>query len=309
MQKPVLVIGGPTASGKSGLGIAIAEELSGTVINGDSMQVYRGLPVLTAQPSAEDCAKVPHRLYAALAPMEVCSAARWRDMAFDEIRKVQDEGRLPIIVGGTGFYIKTLLLGISPIPDIPLSFREEAAALQRKLGNPGFHQELTKHDPIIAAKLDPFNTQRLVRAWEVLQATGKSLAEWQALPRIGTPEDLSFLTVVLNPPRAALYAACNGRFEKMLAMGALDEVRKFSAQTPAGTALSKALGYPELVAHLAGKISLTEAVTLAQQSTRNYAKRQTTWFRHQIQADIILESADPAPLLSRLKEYNISHNL
>ncbi len=300
-MQPVLIIVGPTASGKSGLAVAVAEALSGAVINADSMQMYQGLPILTAQPSAADYAKAPHRLYAALPPADICSAARWRDMAQDEIRKAQAENRLPVIVGGTGFYIKTLLLGISPIPDIPASFRHEAAALQKELGNPGFHQELARRDPAIAAKLDPLNTQRLIRAFEVLAATGKSLAEWQAVPRIGPPEDLRFLTVVLQPPRALLYAACDGRFGQMLERGALEEARTFSEQVPDNTALSKALGYPELLAHLAGKTSLADAVTLAQQSTRNYAKRQVTWFRHQIQADMVLESPDPAPLLARLK--------
>ena len=282
MKKTVLIIGGPTASGKSGLAVAVAEARSGVVINGDLMQVYRGLPLLTAQPSPADQIKVPHRLYAVLPPAEICSAAHWRDLALAEIRRAQEEDKAPIIVGGTGFYLKTLLQGISPIPDIPPAFRAEAAALQKELGNPRFHQELAKRDPATAAKLDPLNTQRLVRAWEVLLATGKSLAEWQAVPRVGPPEDLRFLTVILQPPRALLYAACNNRFEDMIEKGALEEVQQFHKQAPADTALSKALGYPELLAHLAEKTSLAEAIKLAQQSTRNYAKRQTTWFRHQI---------------------------
>jgi tRNA dimethylallyltransferase len=301
MKKLVVIIGGPTASGKSGLALAVAEALNGTVINADSMQLYQGLPLLTAQPSGMDCARAPHRLYAVLKATEVCSAARWRDLALDEIRKAQAEDRLPVIVGGTGFYLRTLLLGISPIPEIPLSFRHEAAALQKEMGNPRFHEELAKRDPLTAAKLDPFNTQRLVRAWEVFHATGKSLAEWQAAPRTGTPEDLRFLTVTLQPPRALLYAACNSRFHQMLDRGALEEAINFRELAPANTPLSGALGYPELLAHLAGKISLAEAIPLAQQSTRNYAKRQTTWFRHQIKADIVLESPAPAELLSRLK--------
>jgi tRNA dimethylallyltransferase len=301
MKKPALIIGGPTASGKSGLAVAVAEALNGVIINADSMQIYQGLPILTAQPSQADCAKVPHKLYAALSATEVCSAARWRDLALGEIREAQENERLPVIVGGTGFYLKTLLEGISPIPDIPPEFRTEAAALQKELGNPRFHQELARRDPLTASKLDPLNTQRVVRAFEVLLATGKSLAEWQAVPRIGPPQDLRFLTVTLQPPRDLLYASCNSRFSNMLDRGALEEAKKFSGQASANSALSKALGYPELLAHLAGKTSLAEAVTLAQQSTRNYAKRQTTWFRHQIKADLVLESADPAPLLSRVK--------
>jgi tRNA dimethylallyltransferase len=300
MEK-VLIIGGPTASGKSGLALAVAEASNGTVINADSMQVYAGLPIITAQPSRADMEKAPHRLYAALSPAEVCSAASWRELALREIRTAQAGGRLPVIVGGTGFYIKTLLEGMSPIPDIPARFRAEAAALQKELGNAAFHQELARRDPLTAAKLDPFNTQRLVRAFEVLLGTGKSLAEWQSAPRTGPPDGLRFLTAVLQPPREILYAACDARFSTMLATGALEEAREFSERVTADTALSKALGYPELRAHLAGKTSLEEAAALARQSTRNYAKRQTTWFRNQIQADVILESPDPAPLFARLQ--------
>jgi tRNA dimethylallyltransferase len=301
MQNLVLIIAGPTASGKSGLALAVAEAMNGTVINADSMQVYNGLPILTAQPGADDFAKAPHKLYGVLAPTDICSAARWREMALAEIRLAQQESRLPVITGGTGLYIKTLLEGLSPIPDIPAHFREEAAALQRQLGNPGFHQELAKRDPLTASKLDPLNTQRVVRAVEVLLATGKGLAAWQALPRIGPPEDLRFITVVLAPPREQLYAACDGRFDKMLASGALQEARDFNQHTPQQTSLSKALGYPELLAHLAGALSLGEAAQQARQSTRNYAKRQTTWFRHQVKTDIVLDNPAPEPLLSYLK--------
>ncbi|MBU6474352.1 MAG: tRNA (adenosine(37)-N6)-dimethylallyltransferase MiaA [Alphaproteobacteria bacterium] len=296
----VLVIGGPTASGKSGLALAVTAARNGVVINADSMQVYDGLPLLTAQPSAEEKAEVPHRLYAALPPDEVCSAARWTNMAIGEIRAAQAEGRLPVIVGGTGFYIKTLLEGISPIPDVPESFRQEAIALQKELGHPAFHAELARRDPETAAKLDPFNTQRLVRAWEVLAATGKSLSTWQAAPRVKPPADLAFLTVTLLPPRETLYAACDGRFGKMLEAGALEEAKAFMEKETDGMALSKALGYPELKAHIAGQATREEATRLAQQSTRNYAKRQTTWFRHQIKADIVLESPDPAPFFNNL---------
>lgn len=301
MKNFVLIIGGPTASGKSGLALAAAEALNGTVINADSMQVYNGLPILTAQPGADDLAKVPHKLYGTLAPTETCSAARWREMALSEIRAAQKEKRLPVIVGGTGLYIKALLEGLSPIPDIPTHFREEAIALQKQLGNPGFNQELAKRDPDTAAKLDPLNTQRNVRAFEVLLATGKGLAEWQSIPRIGPPEDLKFITIVLAPDRARLYAACDGRFSKMLQRGALEEAKDFHQRVPQHTSLSKALGYPELLAHLDEKISLAEAATQAQQSTRNYAKRQMTWFRHQVKPDIVLDKQEAAPLLSYLK--------
>lgn len=302
--QPVLIIGGPTASGKSGLALAAADALNGTIINADSMQLYDGLHLLTAQPPADDRARAPHRLYAALAPDDICTAARWRDMALQEIRTAQATGRLPIIAGGTGFYIKTLLDGISPIPDVPAEYREKAAALQKELGNPGFHEALKKRDPATAANLDPFNTQRNVRAWEVLDATGRGLAEWQAAPREKPPADLRFLTVTLMPPREVLYTACDTRFSAMLAAGALDEARTFHDKTRGRTdiPLAKALGYPELVAHLSGAISLDEARQQAELSTRHYAKRQVTWFRHQIAADLVLSSPDAPALLSWFKK-------
>jgi tRNA dimethylallyltransferase len=298
---PVLVIGGPTASGKSGLALAAAAALSGVVINGDAMQVYDGLPLLTAQPAAADVTLAPHRLYGVLPPTEVCSAARWRDMALAEIEKALAENKFPIIVGGTGFYLKTLLKGISPIPDIPHEFRHRISLLQKEMGNPRFHAELAKRDPVMASRLHPFNTQRLIRAWEVLEATGKSLAEWQALPPVPPPANLRFLMVTLLPPREKLYAACNGRFAQMLDHGALEEAKKFKEQNLPDAALSKALGYPELAAHLDGRTTLEEAITAAQQSTRHYAKRQVTWFRHQIKADHLLEAPESQKLLAWLK--------
>jgi len=297
----VLVVGGPTASGKSGLAAALAEKLAGIVINADSMQIYDGLPILTAQPAAEDKARAPHRLYGVLAPEETCSAARWREMVLAEIHTAQAGGHVPVVAGGTGFYIKALLEGMSPIPDVPAHFREEAIRKQQELGNPAFHAALAKRDLQTAAKLDPLNTQRLVRAWEVLEATGQSLAAWQEAPRIGPPEDLRFVVITLHPPRETLYAACDGRFTAMLAAGALEEARAFkAAAADMPRALDKALGYPELAAHLGGEISLDEAAGQARLSTRHYAKRQVTWFRHQITADIVLEKPDAAPVLQKL---------
>lgn len=287
--QPVLIIGGPTASGKSGMAVSIASLLSGIVINGDSMQIYQGLPILTAQPEQEDAARAPHRLYAALSPDDACSAARWRDMALTEIAGAHAGRKLPVIVGGTGLYLKTLLKGISPVPDIPHEFRDKATALQKELGNPGFHRALALRDPDTASRLDPLNTQRLVRAWEVLDATGKGLAHWQSAPPVPPPAHLRFVTVTLLPPRVKLYAACDARFERMLERGVLEEVRQFKNTR---SALAKALGYADLSAHLEGKTSLAAAVAAAQQATRRYAKRQVTWFRHQTAADLTFETPD-----------------
>jgi tRNA dimethylallyltransferase len=244
-SKTVVVIGGPTASGKSGLALDIARRKNGAVINADSMQIYDGLPLLTAQPEAEDKEEAPHALYGALAPQDICTAARWRDMALAEIERFSAEGKLPIIVGGTGFYIKTLLQGISPIPEIAPGIREKLIARQKEMGNPAFHAALAKIDPATALKLDPFNTQRVVRAWEVLEGTGKSLAEWQSVPPVPPPAHLKFITVALLPPREILY-------------------KKLRQPFPANAAKRRACGNPGLSRKIQGRIAARECPWLRQ---------------------------------------------
>lgn len=300
-RQTVVVIGGPTASGKSGLALAVAQAANGTVINADSMQVYNGLARLSAQPPAADTAAAPHRLYGVLPPSEICSAVRWRDMALDEIARAQGEGRLPVIAGGTGFYIRTLTDGISPMPEVSPHLRVQLAAEIAAEGNENFHKRLAAQDPVMAARLHPGNTQRLIRAMEVLMHTGKSLAEWQALPPTGTPAHLRFIKVALLPPRNVLYTRCNARFLQMMGDGVLEEVESFPPpQKDAAWPLHKALGYPELRAYLDGKLSRSDAIIAAQQSTRHYAKRQVTWFRNQMAADIVLETPDAAAILAAL---------
>jgi tRNA dimethylallyltransferase len=294
-QHAVIVIGGPTAGGKSALALAVAEKISGTIINADSLQIYDGLPILTAQPTAEEKAKAPHALYGALPPHAMASAARWRDMALAEIGKAHAAGRIPVIVGGTGLYINALLKGLSPMPEVSGDIRTRAAARQKELGNPAFHDELKKRDPVTAARLDPMNTQRNVRAWEVLEATGRPLAEWQSRPPVPPPAHLRFVTAVLSPPREELYRRCDARFDAMLKAGALEETRAF---TRTDSPLARALGYAELSAHLRDEMSLDAAATATRQATRNYAKRQVTWFRHQWTPDIVLDRPDPGRILA-----------
>jgi tRNA dimethylallyltransferase len=302
---PVVVIGGPTASGKSALAMAVAEEFGGTIINADSMQVYRELAVLTARPGPPDLVRAPHRLYGILGVAERCSAARWRDLAVAEIAASHRARRLPILVGGTGLYLKALLDGLSPIPDIPPAIRAAALSRMAEQGAPAFHAELERRDPVMAARLQPQDRQRLVRAWEVLEATGRSLAEWQReLPRPGPGDPLlAPLVFVLEPPRDALYAACDSRLAAMLAAGALDEVAALDrlGLAPALPAL-KAVGVPELLAHLRGELALPAALAAAQQATRRYAKRQITWFRHQMPtAQRLVPTGIGAQYLERLK--------
>lgn len=282
--RPALVVAGPTASGKSGLALRLACELGGVVINADSMQVYAGLPILTAQPSDADQAEAPHRLYGILSPAEICSAARWRDLAAAEMEAAWGAGRLPIVVGGTGLYIRSLMRGLSPIPDIPDPIRNAARARMAEMGNAAFHAALAERDPVMAARLEVGDSQRLSRAWEVLEATGRSLAEWQAEPMTGGVP-AHWFTIALLPERDRLYAACDRRFRAMVKAGALDEAAAVArlGLDPALPAM-KALGLRELTAYLAGEMALETAIAAACQATRNYAKRQRTWFRHQLNA-------------------------
>ena len=276
----VVVVGGPTASGKSALALALAERLDGVVINADSMQLYRELRLLTARPDEAALARAPHRLYGGIPGDRPCSAGRWRDLALAEIASAHAAGRRSIVVGGTGLYLHGLMTGIADIPPIPAGVRTAAAAHHRALGGAAFRAELAVRDPASAARLAPGDTQRLIRAWEVVEATGRPIGDWQA-ETLPPPSHLRFSVVVLMAPRVAVYRACDRRLEAMVKAGALDEVRELLALGyPPDLPVMKALGVSELAAALRGQLTLAEAVAKAQQATRRYAKRQLTWFRH-----------------------------
>lgn len=294
------MVAGPTASGKSALASALGREFDGVVINADSMQVYRGVPILTAQPSLEEQAALPHKLYGVFEPGDLCSAGIWRGLAAEACHAAWADGKLPVVVGGTGLYLRSLVEGLSPIPDIPDDVRESSRALFAELGNARFHERLSRRDPVMVARLDPGNSQRLMRAWEVIEATGRSLADWQGDPREGGLDARS-ATILLTPPREPLYANCDRRLELMLEAGALDEVAAL-AELGLDPALPvmKALGVAEFSAHLRGELSLAEALSLAQQATRRYAKRQLTWFRHQLIPEIRLEEKFSESLLEKI---------
>ena len=292
---PVLVIGGPTASGKSGLALAWAKRANGVVINADSMQVYADLRVVTARPSAADESEAPHLLSGVVPASVRMSAARWRELALAEIDRAHGAGALPIVVGGTGLYLRSLMQGLSDIPDIPADVRQAAMDLQAEIGSPALHARLAAIDPATAARLHPTDSQRLIRAWEVIQATGRSISDWQADPPTDVPTNLSFTTLVVEPPRPRLYAQCDQRFLTMLAQGAEAEVAALMEQglDPALPAM-KALGVPEIAAILSGTLDRETAIAKAQQLTRNYAKRQLTWFRNQMPAAVRLDSTELA---------------
>lgn len=261
--------------------MGIAKEKNGVVINSDSLQIYDALPLLTAQPSAEDKAQVPHRLYAFLKPMEKYSAKQWRNDAIREISAAFDAGLYPVIVGGTGLYLKALVEGLSPMPDVAPEIRAEAMALQKELGNPAFHGALANLDPVMAARLNPNDTQRLIRAYEVIKGTGESLAVWQAAPGEGAPADWRFRIIVKSPERAELHRRCDYRFDQMMEQGALEEVRDH-VNLPNEAPATHTLGFHPLQAHLRGELSLDEAVIRSKAETRQYVKRQDTWFHNQV---------------------------
>src|SRR5690625_1029391 len=219
-----LVVAGPTASGKSALALRLAEELRGAVVNADSLQVYRELRILTARPSDRDMARVPHRLYGILSAQEQCTAGRWRELALREMNDLKEEGRLPIVTGGTGLYLKALEEGLYQIPPVPAAVRKEAEALLASGRRERLRNELAEGDPDTYARLHPNDSQRLLRAWEVLRATGRALSDWQKEPA-AAPAPWRFAWIVLLPPREELYASIDRRFEAMVEAGALDEVK------------------------------------------------------------------------------------
>jgi tRNA dimethylallyltransferase len=291
MSESVVIIAGPTASGKSALAIDVAKEFNGVIINADSMQVYRELDILSARPPERDLAQAPHRLYGILAPDDPCSVGRWLELAVAEIKTAWAHGQLPLVVGGTGMYLKALQEGLAPIPDVPAATREEATALHGKLGGEAFRDELAKLDPDAAQRLPAGDTQRLIRAFEVALATGRPLSDWQKDHPSEPPLDANFAVIVLSPERDVLYEGVNQRFDWMMENGALDEVRAMEklGLDPTLPAM-KAVGVPELRRALAGESDMESAREDAKRATRQFAKRQMTWLRNQLEADLPLSA-------------------
>jgi tRNA dimethylallyltransferase len=274
-----LIVAGPTASGKSALALALGQRVGGTIINADSMQVYSELRVLTARPSPEDEALVPHALYGVRPAAEAGNAAWWRTEALAAMQAARSRGSIPILTGGTGLYFSALTDGLADVPDPGSEARAEARRLLRELGPEALHAGLAKVDPATAARLSPNDGQRIARGWEVWRATGMGLAAWQS--RKLPPAPWRFFAVCLEPPREALRAAIATRFAAMLAAGAIEEVRSLLALDldPALPAM-RAHGVPELSAHLRGTMSLEAAGRRIELVTGQYTKRQATWFRH-----------------------------
>ncbi len=299
---PVVVIGGPTASGKSALALALAGQLRGTIINADALQCYRDLAILTARPDAAAQVRAPHRLYGFLDAAERGSAGGWRALAMVEIAAARSAESLPIVVGGTGLYLRALRRGLAPFPEIPEKIGEEAAALHRTLGGVAFREQLAELDPEAARRLHAGDTQRLVRAYAVVRATGVSIGAWRDEPHPASP--YRFATILMMPARDRLYAACDLRFAAMIDRGALTEAATIAERgLDRGLPAMKAVGLPELLSHLRGESTLAEAVGAGQRATRRYAKRQMTWFRHQSQPDLILDEQFSESLLRRSRQF------
>ena len=289
------LIAGPTASGKSALALQLAVQSGGVIVNADSAQIYRDLPILSAAPSGAERTRAEHRLYGVLDGGQPCSAADWAEMASREIAEIHQTGGLPIIVGGTGLYIRTLLDGIAPVPPIDATVRQDVRSATTEEN----HRRLAKLDPEAAGSLNPADTTRIARSLEVVLSTGKRLSEWQNERQGGIGECIELAPMLLLPPRDWLYARCDERFEQMIQAGAAEEVeallkRKLDPSFP----VMRAIGVREIAACLDGDLTREEAVAAGQQATRRYAKRQYTWFAHQPPQDWprFREPIDPTTL-------------
>ena len=289
----IWLIAGPTASGKSALGLRLAQAIGGEIVGADALQLYRDLPILSAAPTPAERARVPHHLAGVADAGDGWSAGRWLRAATEALAEIAGRGRPAVVVGGTGLYFRALTLGLAEVPSIPASVRRSAQAEYDALGEAAFRDRLAARDGAAAGRISPGDRQRLVRAWEVWLVTGRSLSDWQADNSGALPAE-SWRAVALEPDRAVLYGRCDMRFEAMLAAGALEEVAALAARNldPALPAL-KAVGYRELAAHLRGEMTLAQAMEAAQRETRRYAKRQSTWLRGQIGDWPRIEDHDP----------------
>lgn len=280
-QPLVTLIAGPTASGKSRLAMERARETGAVIINADSQQLYADLRVLSARPSIEDEAEIPHRLYGVADAADAWSVGRWSRAVIDVLAELAAQGRSALLVGGTGLYFNALTRGLAEIPPVPIEIRDAVQAEFDSEGEASFRRRLAEIDPAAEAAIFPGDRQRLVRALSVHRASGRALSIWKGETQPLLPPG-SYDAVVVEPPRDRLYASCDMRVDAMMARGALDEVHALTARKlDPGLPAMKAVGVRELAAHLTGELSLDDAVTAVKQSTRNYAKRQLTWFRNQ----------------------------
>jgi tRNA dimethylallyltransferase len=296
-----VLIAGPTASGKSAAAIALAEAIGGDIVNADSMQMYAEPRILTARPSDEDVRRVPHLLYGHVSVLESYSVGRFQSDAARALEAVRGWGRVPIFVGGTGLYFAVLTEGIANIPPVPAEIRAHAIARRKALGADGFHAELSARDPESASRLNPGDTQRTLRAYEVFEATGRPLSQWQRETGKPVLSGLRLARFVLAPPRDALYARIDARFDRMVQHGAMAEAVAL-AGLQASSPAAKILGLRELLAVHAGTLPLEDAKATAKQATRQYAKRQLTWFRNRMADWTWIEAAETSAIVTAMRE-------
>lgn len=285
-KNTVIVIAGPTASGKSQLAIDLALALNGVILNADSMQVYQGTPILSAVPNIKDKQRVEHRLYEVFPNNFSGSVIDWLDKIVPEIYSVWEEKKIPVVVGGTGLYIDNLINGTTPVPETSKTAHERTMRLLEKIGVQALHKKLKEVDPVMANKLSPNDTTRVRRAYEVWLDTQVPLSEWHKKPMVKKMPEADFFVIKIVPSQKELDERCFLRFDSMVEQGALDEVKALAQQKINRELPSmKALGVPELLDFVGGKITLPEAVDLAKLHTRQYAKRQLTWFKKKLKAD------------------------
>jgi len=299
MSVDAVLIAGPTASGKSAAALALAERLRGVVINTDSMQVYRELRILTARPSEQDEARVPHRLYGYVSARERYSAGRYQDDAARALTEAREKNLLPIFVGGTGLYFEALTEGLSPIPTVPQHVRSSVRQRFEAQGRDAFIADLARRDPLTLAKLKPSDTQRLLRAADVLEATGRPLSAWQEQSGKPVLAGLGLARFVTTPSRETLVARIDERFDRMIENDALKEAAAIRGLDPSLPA-ARALGVRELWQHLGGELDLQTAADRAKLATRQYAKRQLTWFRNRMGDWKWLQTEEISNLISLL---------
>lgn len=305
-MKKIVVICGPTASGKTDLAHALALSVGGEIVNADSMQVYKQLPIITASPTFEQKEEVNYHLYNFLDVSHDFSVAKYVSLASDAIQEIHFRNRLPIIVGGTGMYINALLYGYNQMPEIAANIRSDARALREKIGAEKFFQELQSLDPKICEILNVNDGQRTIRAYEIIKQTGLSILDYQSVPLVPPLKNAHFKNIFLLPERRFLYDNCNKRFAKMIAIGAIEEIQNLYQQYGVlKTSAIKALGVAEIIAYLNGLLTKDEAILQASAKTRQYAKRQITWFSHQLKDKEILQFSS----LSEYEQINLNLNI
>ncbi|WP_419235475.1 tRNA (adenosine(37)-N6)-dimethylallyltransferase MiaA [Rickettsia endosymbiont of Nabis limbatus] len=309
-KKDIIILCGPTASGKSYLGHAFAKACDGEIINIDSMQVYKEIPIITASPPENYKSEIPYHLYNFLPITEDFSVVKYLKLASEKINQIAASEKLPILVGGTGLYINSLVFGYNNIPDISDDLRQQVRKLHNEIGNIELHNRLTKLDTIASSRINQSDTQRLIRAYEVVLQTGKSIFFFQTLPKEQILSEFNFKIIFLNPERKFLYKTIDERLANIFKDGAIDEVALIKKQFNSENYLNlKAVGIKEILAYLENKLTLNEALTLAQTRTRRYAKRQITWFKHQIKEKITLDYSNEEEFLQITRKLSILMDL